>query len=236
MRIFLFRLLLLAAAVVLYFTDGGALCFLAPFRWGLGGALLWVVWLYLVGEMLLRLFPNNIIPMGARKHFSRAFLPAPDGGNGAINKAALRRRLNKGALLSFLVWLAASALLLWGLYALGRLTPGAVFIFMLSYAVLDITFVLFRCPFQRLFMGNHCCTSCRIYNWDYLMMCAALVLFPGFYSLSLVVLSLAVFLRWEIAFYKNPHFFLRETNLNLTCEHCGKGQCKSKELVCQNPS
>jgi hypothetical protein len=52
------------------------------------------------------------------------------------------------------------------------------------------------------------------------MMCAPLIVFPGFYSLSLFLLSVVVLLRWELALRKNPHYFMRETNEHLRCESC----------------
>ena len=58
------------------------------------------------------------------------------------------------------------------------------FLFMvgLAYGVCDIICILFFCPFQTWFMKNRCCTTCRIYNWDFAMLCTPFLLIPGFYN------------------------------------------------------
>ena len=223
----IFRILLLAVALFLYFTHSEKLNFPIILQQGFGGIFLWTVWVILVVEMLYRIFPNKSIALGARKHFSCSYSAASAVQIDVMDKTAMRGLLNKGALLSFLSWLLSSAAILFALYIFELLTPATVLILLLIYAVLDLAFILFFCPFQALFMRNHCCVTCRIYNWDYFMMCAPMILFPSFYSISLVLLSLAVLLRWEIALRKNPHFFIRRTNKNLRCEFCEDKLCRA---------
>ena len=136
-----------------------------------------------------------------------------------------KTRLHKGAFLSAVTWIAVTGMIFLIFYGLGSLTPAAAVLVALLYAVCDLVFILFFCPFQVLFMRNRCCASCRIYNWDCLMMCAPLILFPHAYSVSLFLLSAAALFLWERALRRHPHFFLRETNKNLRCERCEEKLC-----------
>jgi len=223
---FIFRTLLLAVAIFLFFIYNEKLDFTAVLQQGFGGIFLWVIWIILVIEMLYRIFPNTSIAIGARKHFPRSYTATSEAKTDVNDKAAMLKSLNKGVLFSLIGWLVATAAILFVLFPI--LTPPTVLILMLVFAVLDLAFILFVCPFRVLFMKNHCCVTCRIYNWDYFMMCAPLIIFPSFYSISLTLLSTAVLLRWEVALRKNPHFFTRTTNKNLTCESCEDKTCRKK--------
>jgi hypothetical protein len=222
-----FRLALLVTAVILYISDVDKLNFTAVFRMDLYWAFLFVIWVTLVIDMLYRLLPNKRIAMGARKHFFCSYNAAPSDG---ADTSALHKKAHKGAFLSAVSWAAVSAAALFILHLLNMLTPAVVVLIMLFYAVLDLVFILFFCPFQVLFMRNGCCSLCRIYNWDYIMMCMPMVLFPGVYSISLFILSLAVLIRWEIALFTKPYYFLRETNENLTCELCEDRLCLIRSM------
>ncbi|MCL2189287.1 MAG: hypothetical protein FWC16_13495 [Defluviitaleaceae bacterium] len=221
----IFRIALLAYVLLLRFPIIDRFTYGEAFLWLLAlnyDFFLWVVWAYLIFEMLFRLFPNKMIAIGARKHFSVSYNAAPE----ATQNNDLRRDLHKGTALVFFSWLFITIGVLFWLHITGWLTPLTVIILMLGYAVMDIVFILFFCPFKAWFMKNRCCTTCRIYNWDYLMMCAPLLAFPSFYTLSLFLMSLAVFLQWEISAYKNPHFFSHKTNANLRCDTCDDGLCR----------
>ena len=215
-----FRTLLLAVSIYLIITDVEKLDFTAVFHQGFGAGFLVVVWIMLAFEMLSRIIPNRRIEIGARKHFSCSYSAARFTENGMMDMGDLRKRLNKGAVYSAFFWLLVSSAAVLLLRFLGLLTPATVFIFMLVYSVADLVCIMFFCPFQVFFLHNRCCTSCRIYNWDFFMMCAPMMLFPHVYSLSLVFLSVAALLQWEAAIFKNPHYFLEETNASLRCESC----------------
>ncbi|MDR2183453.1 MAG: hypothetical protein LBE55_04695 [Clostridiales bacterium] len=208
----IFHILLLAAALILYFTKQGR---------EFGAAFLWIVWPALAVPMLFRLFPNKRIAMGARKHFACSYNPAPLAEMPAKGKAP-----HKGALFCALGWLSITAAMIFALFWLGMLSPETVLIIALGYAVVDLVFVLFFCPFRTLFMGNRCCVICRIHNWDYFMKCAPLILFPSVFSISLFALSAAVALQWEISLRRNPQYFMQETNKNLHCAACEDKLCK----------
>ncbi|MDR2166316.1 MAG: hypothetical protein LBE35_00520 [Clostridiales bacterium] len=204
----IFRLSLLIAAVFFYFRRPEMLE---------GGIFLWIIWLPLVAEMLFRLVPNKKIAMGARKHFRGSF------AEGKLVRSTAH--MHRGAILSGLGWLTITAAILLGLHLTSHLSFAAVLLLMLLYSILDLIFIIFFCPLRVLFMRNFCCTTCRIYNWDYFMMCAPLILFPSPFSLSLVLLSAAVVIRWEISLKRNPEFFSNKTNANLRCDACSDKLC-----------
>jgi len=220
------RLILLACAIFFYFTDAEILDFTEVFQKGIGGAFLWIVWVAIAFGMMYRIFPNTRVAIGARKHFKSSFRAAYVKAN--LDVKAVAKQLNKSAILCFCSWFAVTALILLALFFLDALTPPIVLIIMLTYAVADMAFIVFLCPFQKLFMKNSCCTTCRIYNWDYFMMCVPMLVMPGFYSVSLALISAIILLRWEIAFRKSPHFFMSETNENLRCGACVGRLCKAR--------
>jgi len=206
----IFHTVLLAIALILYFTNQD-----------FGAGFLLIIWLSLAVPMMFRIFPNRCIALGARKHFACTYNPAP------VAKAEIKGRgFHKGAVFCALGWLVVTAAMLLALFRVDMLTAQTTIIIALAYAVVDIVFVLFFCPFRALFMRNHCCVTCRIHNWDYFMKCAPLILFPSIYTVSLVILSVVVVLRWEISLWRNPHFFMRETNQNLRCSACEDKLCQ----------
>ena len=218
---------LLTAALVLYFFDSEKLNFTTAMEQGFGGVFLWVVWLALAVPMVFRLVPNRRLAMGARKHFACSYAPAAaEIDAGQVRKSA--KQLHKGAFLSGLGWFLITGAALFALSRLGMLSPPVVLLIALGYAIVDLVFVLFFCPFRALFMRNRCCVTCRIHNWDYFMKCAPLMLFPSVYSISLVLLAAAVVVSWEVALRRNPHYFLRETNRNLSCVACVDKLCRLK--------
>jgi len=221
-----FRLMLLVVAFVLYFVNIEMLDFTTILQQGFEGIYLWVVWCTLVVGMLYRIFPNKKIALGARKHFSCTYKGTPVIQIDVKDKARILKFLNKGAFLSAFTWLTVSVVIFFVLFQFDKLTPATILILALLYSVTDLVFILFFCPFQVIFMRNHCCAVCRIYNWDYFMMCAPLILFPSFYAISLFLLSIVVIIIWEVALYKNPHFFTKETNESLRCELCDDKLCK----------
>ena len=224
-----FRSILLLVAACLFFVDRETLNFATIHQQGFSGGLLWVVWLALVVDMMYRIIPNNRIALGARKHFTCSKSARIIIG---IDPEAIQsslKQLNKGAFLCALGWFLISAAILLALFLLDLLTPQTVLMLMLVYAVGDLVFILFYCPFRALFMHNRCCTVCRIYNWDYFMMCAPLIVIPSFFSVSLFLISAAVLLRWELALRKRPHYFLKEINENLSCKSCEDKLCRPRK-------
>ena len=154
--------------------------------------------------------------MGNQKVFSETYSPT--------GKSIKRDYLP--VLQTGIVWILWN-LPFWMLYWIG--IPNARMLFLLSmiYSVCDLICVLIVCPFQKIFMRNKCCNTCRIYNWDFLMMFTPLWAAPSLYNYTLVLCSLVVLIHWEYHYFKYPQRFHEECNASLQCQNC-------KELMCKN--
>ena len=126
-----------------------------------------------------------------------------------------------------LLWLSFNAI--WGvLYLIGILDVADLLMLTVFYFLCDYICILFFCPFQTWIMKNRCCTTCRIYNWDFAMMFTPLVFIPGIYTYSLLGCALLLLLRWEITYRCHPERFSDATNRCLHCTNCEEKLCNHK--------
>lgn len=182
--------------------------------------LLWGAW---VIDMICQLIPiKDKIPLGSQKLFRQRFRPIKE----KINYAALRQYVlstTKSAYKVFLMWSALLAAL-GALYFTGTLHYTALFLFSAAFYVCDLICVLIWCPF-RLILQNRCCTTCRIYNWDHLMMFTPMIFIKGFYSISLLVMAFVIWLVWELHVALYPERFWEHSNEALRCSECTDKLC-----------
>lgn len=178
-----------------------------------------IVWLFFIIEMIIRSIPTNIESIGCQKHFSVNYNPNP-------NAKKLKLQSWKKTLLTASVWLALNAVVGF-LYFTDIIDKGFLILISLAYSVGDIVCILFFCPFKWL-MKNRCCTTCRVYNWDYPMMFTPYVFFASFFSWSLLGMALFILLKWEITYKRHPERFTDSTNLSLTCANCKEKNCMLK--------
>ena len=216
-----FRIVLLGAAIFLYFSRPSMLNFTAMPGGLANDIFLLLCWIMLVVSMMFRLFPNKRVAMGARKHYI-------SGKNITAGGASLKPKKAKRVAFA---WVIFNAAVFFAMYSFDVLAPEFAMLVVLFYSTCDVVFILFFCPFQKLFMHNRCCTTCRIYNWDFLMMTTPLIVFPSMYSMTLIAVAIAVFIRWELSVAKNPHSFSPETNQNLSCANCEDKLCYIKRRV-----
>ncbi|MCD7947820.1 MAG: hypothetical protein LUG13_05920 [Oscillospiraceae bacterium] len=178
-----------------------------------------VIWLFLFFSILLRLIPNPTSAIGARKQFARYYKPAPQAdGKGPPP-------LHRGVLLSAAAWIVLNVIVLLAARSTDLLSPATVLLLVLLYAVCDMVCILFFCPFQLLFLRNRCCSVCRIYNWDCMMLCTPFLLYLNIYSLPLVLLAELLLVLWERAVFRNPQYFSDKTNTALRCANCTDRFC-----------
>ena len=182
--------------------------------------LLWLVW---VIGMIFQIIPvKNKIALGSQKLFANRFRP-------------IREKVNYAALKNYVLTTTQAAykvMLIWILLitAIGVLyytnVINKLWLFMISvlFYVCDLICVLIWCPF-RLIMKNKCCTTCRIFNWDHLMMFSPLIFVGGFFAVSLVVLAFLAWLIWELCVMIYPEQFWEMTNLSLKCCECTDKLC-----------
>ena len=182
--------------------------------------LLWLVWLC---DMVLQIVPmKNKVALGSQKLFANRFRPITE----RVNYQALRNYIittTKAAYKVFLLW-GALIVALGVLYYTRVIGKTGLFLVSVCFYVCDLICVLIWCPF-RLIMKNKCCTTCRIFNWDHLMMFSPLIFVGGFYSVSLVLMSLAAWLIWELCVMLYPERFCEMTNVALKCSECTDKLC-----------
>ncbi len=220
---FVLRVLILVAAVLLYLLHPVSFRVLEGMDFFRRFSLLHLLWLGWVGDMVLQLIPaRKYLAMGSQKYQKRWYQPAHEP-EPSVRRAFVNSS-DRGALKVFVIWTALT-LLLGTLYKLDVLTAPILLLISVLFFLCDLICVLFWCPFRVFLMKNRCCTTCRIFNWDHLMMFSFLVFVPGFYTLSLFFLSLLVFLVWEITFHLHPERFWDRTNRALRCASCTDRLC-----------
>lgn len=182
--------------------------------------LLWIVWTI---DMVLQIIPiKNKVPLGSQKLFANRFRPIRE----KINYEALRSYIvstTKAAYKVFFLWCALIAAI-GGLYYSHVIDKTILFMISVLFYVCDLICVLIWCPF-RLIMKNRCCTTCRIFNWDHLMMFSPLIFAGGFYAVSLVVMSAVAWLVWELCVMMYPERFWDRSNAALQCSSCTDKLC-----------
>ena len=182
--------------------------------------LLWLIW---VGDMIVQLVPvRRKVPLGSQKLFRQRFRPIRE----KINYQALRQYVvstTKAAYRVMLLWLFLLTVI-GALYYTGVLHDAALFMISVAFYVCDLICVLIWCPF-RLILKNRCCTTCRIFNWDHLMMFTPMLFIRGFYSRSLLAMAFAVWLIWELCVMMYPERFWEHSNEALRCSECTDKLC-----------
>lgn len=183
--------------------------------------LLQVIWVMFMIEMVLRMFPAGIESMGCQKLFDKNYI-LNEKGSGKPKLLSSQR-----ILLVALIWILLNGAI-GVMFCLGWIDEGILFLVCLAFSVCDMICILFFCPFQTWFMKNRCCTTCRIYNWDFAMMFTPLVFIPSWYTYSLLGCAIALLLRWEITYRRHPERFSTSTNACLDCSRCEEKLCSHK--------
>ena len=182
--------------------------------------ILWGIWML---DMILQIVPlKNKLALGSQKLFATRFKPIIE----KINYEALKNYVvttTKAAYKVFIIW----TIVVVGiglLYYFGLISKITVFMISIFFYVCDLICVLVWCPF-RLLMKNKCCTTCRIFNWDHLMMFAPLIFIGGFFATSLVIMAIIAWIVWEVAVMIYPERFSELTNEALKCSECTDKLC-----------
>lgn len=189
--------------------------------------ILWGIWML---DLLMQLIPlKGVIAMGSGKHFAQYYKRA----RMPYKKEMLTdyiEKSNKGAVRVAIVWSLVTVgigYLRWKQYiGVRELVLISVFFY-----VCDLICVVIWCPFQRLFMKNRCCTTCRIFNWDHLMMFVPMLFIPSFYAYSLVVPSILIVVIWEMKVNFYPERFWSVSNDQLKCSNCSDKMCSQKRAA-----
>ncbi len=186
--------------------------------------LLWIFWVF---EILTPIFSaKGMISTGALKYAKRAYAPRGKIDGGKL--FAYIKQANKGAFIVFLVWCAYMGLLVAGL-CFDVLKDREFFLVAAFLNVVDLVFVLYYCPLRVWFMKNRCCTTCRIFNWDHILIYSAFVFVPGFFGYSLLALAIMELVIWEVCFFLHPERFWEGSNQNLRCASCSDKLCPNRK-------
>lgn len=182
--------------------------------------ILWFVWCV---DMFLQIVPiKNKVALGSQKLFANRFRPIRE----KINYQALKDYVvstTHSAILVVVLWVLLVAVI-GVLYFMGIIGKPMVFVISVAFYVCDLICVLIWCPF-RLILKNKCCTTCRIFNWDHVMMFSPLIFIGGFYALSLVALAVLALVVWEVCILIYPERFWEMTNVALKCSECTDKLC-----------
>ena len=212
--------LFLAALVIYIIYREDTMGFIAELR-GKAPVIFALIWGVLALEMVLRFIPSPLESMGCQKQFARNYHPIRS--NDGIRPASP----NKGVLISALAWIALNGAV-GAFFFTGIIDEGILLLISLAYSVCDMICILFFCPFQTWFMKNRCCGTCRIYNWDFLMMCTPLIFIDSWYTRSLTLLAAVLFIKWEVTAFLHPERFCTDTNHALSCAECEEKLCHHK--------
>ena len=194
--------------------------------------ILGIIWVVYVLEMVLRFVPSKLESPGCQKMFAQNYRPT-----GSRTPLVQHTRTT---LLVALVWCGIN-LPFYVFYFLHRfgvvhiVDDGVMILLSLAYGICDMICILFFCPFQSWFMKNRCCSTCRIYNWDFIMMFTPLIplIFSVFmpFAISLVAISAALFIVWEINAARHPERFSDKTNKSIQCRYCTEKLCHHKKQL-----
>ena len=72
----------------------------------------------------------------------------------------------------------------------------------------------------KIIVRNKCCNECRIYNWGHIMYLTPLIFIKSFWTYSLVVVGIFLFIQWEYMNLKHPERFSPISNKTLRCGNC----------------
>lgn len=216
-RKLLFRGFLFIGALVLMLWNPKMISGILNFELFMGIKVFHIFWLYLLLEMLPVLFSKLKQESYCGKHFHKHYQAVQNYKEEKLRFAT--KKSNRRAMYALVFWLSLNAMI-FSLYFLLDLGEGFVYLLFLFYYFADMICVNVWCPFHSIILKNKCCNECRIYNWGHWMYFTPFVLVPNFWTWSLLLISLVIFLQWEFFCQKYPERFSSVTNQTLQCQTC----------------
>ena len=181
-----------------------------------------VIFIAFTIEMAFRFFPNPLECRGVQKQFKRNLIKT--GNPPAVHGD------HKGTMLVAILFFGGNAV--FGLlHIVGVFDDGIMVLLSSLYSIGDIVCILFFCPFQSWFLHNKCCTTCRIYNWDFAMLFTPMLFVDNWYGRILLGMAFLLMLRWELAFFFRPENFYESSNAYLKCANCDEKLCVHKKRL-----
>lgn len=181
-----------------------------------------LLWMYLMYEMIIVLIPNLNRYSYSGKLFNRHYNEVENYNKDKLNKFTKENKIR--AIRAGVFWITLNALLGY-IYIKLELSPVYMYLLFLFYYWSDMFCVNVWCPFHKIIVKNKCCNECRIYNWGHLMYLTPLIFIPGWYTYSLVLMGVILFIQWEYMNIKYPERFSPVSNKSLRCSECNN-ECR----------
>lgn len=196
-----------------------------------------IMWIFWMMDMVLQLIPaRRYWPLGSQKFLKHCFEPLTDYMKRSDqNFIKFIIKSNRDTLLVGIIWVGLTVAIAVA-YFTGLIGRRMMLLISVAFYVCDIICVLFWCPFRVWFMKNRCCTTCRIFNWDHIMMFSPLLFVPGVYTWSLCAVALVIFAVWEVTFQLHPERFWEGTNTALRCANCTDRICGERLCAATLPN
>ncbi len=217
------RILVFIIAIFVYFAHPGSFDVVSGWKFFDKFSLLHILWGIWVIDMIIQLIPVKAhISIGSQKLFPSLFKPIKE----KVSLMALKnyiKQTTQRAYKVMIIWIVLTVVL--GVLRLYNVLGDKEMILIATlFYVCDLICVLIWCPF-RLIVKTKCCTTCRIFNWDHLMMFLPIISVNSFYSWTLVILSVINWLIWEICVFLYPERFWENSNMALSCSECTDKLC-----------
>lgn len=187
-----------------------------------------LLFLIILVEMFLQINPlSDHISHGCLKQFKDHYECPEDGyDKKELNKAI--REYNRGAIEVAIVWIVPH-IFIGALYYKGIISVAFLVTLSAFFYLADLICVILYCPFQRFFMHNKCCVTCRIFAWGMPMMITPLLFINNMFSRVLCIVAFAIAIRWEIVIKRYPERFWEGSNAALRCACCTDKMCRIKK-------
>ena len=224
---FIIRTILFIAVIILFIKDKNIIIDILNYKiiYIYNVKLYHIIYTYLILETLFLIIPYTNRYSYNGKLFLKHYIEVENYDNEKLNKYI--KRNNKHAKSVLLAWIVANLCLTF-IYYNYNLSEVYIFLVFMFYYWCDMVCVNIWCPFHKLFFKSKCCNECRIYNWDHVMFCTPLLLIKSFWTYSLFLLSLFVFLQWEYMIKIHPERFSPISNKKLQCKQCNYN-CRFKK-------
>ena len=217
------RITILLASLILYFYAPGQFEIVDGWNFFKKFSVFHILWAVWISEMVTQLMPVKNIALGSQKFFKEKFRPAIHKLLDWDKLKDYMLKTNKAAGKVLALWATLIAML-GALKHFKVIENKHLFLISIAFYVCDLICVLIWCPF-RLMLGNKCCTTCRIFNWDHMMMFTPMLFVGSFFSVSLILLSLVDLVIWELTVYLHPERFWENSNMALKCSECTDKLC-----------
>ena len=222
---FALRIIVLVIGMILY-IKAPELLDIDNFDFFSSFSVMHLFWLFLLATLFFSYIPKAKVSIGSLKN-SRKYYSSIDYNVAELEE--YKAKTDKKAIVVALIWIVFNTPF-WILYLLKIISSKELLILVLLFAVADLFCVLIFCPFQ-LFFRNKCCTTCRIFLWDHIFLVSPLIVVPGFFSKSLIIIAAILVIIWEIQWHRHPEYFWEGSNKNLQCNTCKDKICTIKKPI-----